>query len=114
MDESLVYVGGVPCWILEYTAKDAKAKVSRRVYWIGKENYVTYKGEMYNQKGELQKELTCENISKIDGYWTTGKSTMTNVLTKHTTVYEIKDISYDKPVNANFFTVAALERGQVK
>ena len=107
-------VGGVACWILEYTAKDAKAKVSRRVYWIGKENYVTYKGEMYNQKGELQKELTCENISKIDGYWTTAKSTMTNVLTKHTTVYEIKDISYDKPVNANFFTVAALERGQVK
>ena len=107
-------VNGNNCWILEYTAKDQKAKISRRVYWIGKDNYVTYKGEFYDRKNSLQKQLVCEEIANIDGYWTTKKSTMTNVQTNHKTVYEIKDISYDKALDANIFTVSALERELVK
>ncbi|MBB5226251.1 outer membrane lipoprotein-sorting protein [Treponema ruminis] len=107
-------VNGVACWILEYMAKDAKAKVSKRVYWIGKDNYVTYKGEFYDRKNNLQKELVCEDISQISGYWTTKKMTMTNVQTKHKTVYEIKDVVYDKDVDPKFFTVSALERELVK
>lgn len=107
-------VGTVDCWILEYTAKDPKAKVSRRVLWLGKTNYIAYKGEYYDQKGKLQKQMTCENISQIDGYQTTKKTTMENIQTKHTTIYEVKDIVYDKGVDKNFFNVSALERELVK
>lgn len=107
-------VGNVDCWILEYTAKDAKAKVSRRVLWISKENYVAYKGQYYDRQNKLQKEMTCENITQIDGYWTTLKTTMRNVQTEHQTVYELKDVAYNKDVDANYFTVSALERGLIK
>jgi hypothetical protein len=107
-------VNGVDCWKVEYTAKDIKAKISRRIFWIGKDNYVTYKGEYYDKRNALQKELTCEDISQISGYWTTRKMTMTNVQSKHKTVYEIKDIVYDKDVDPKMFTVSALERELVK
>lgn len=107
-------VNGVACWIVEYTAKDAKAKISRRIYWIGKDNYVTYKGEYYDRKNAPQKELACENISQMDGYWTTKKMTMKNVQTKHQTVYDIKEIVYDNDVDPKMFTVSALERELVK
>ncbi len=107
-------VNGVDCWKVEYTAKDTKAKISRRIFWIGKDNYVTYKGEYYDKRNALQKELTCEDISQISGYWTTRKMTMTNVQSKHKTVYEIKDIVYDKDVDPKMFTVSALERELVK
>lgn len=107
-------VNGTDCWILEYKAKDPKAKISRRVRWIGKDNYVVYKGEAYDKQNRLQKIMTCENIEKIDGYWTILKITMSNVLTNHKTVYEIKNISYDKGVDANIFTASALERELVK
>ncbi len=107
-------VGDTDCWILEYTAKDAKAKVKRRVLWISKENYIPYKGEYYDKQNKLQKTLMCENIQQIDGYWTTLKMTMKNVQTNHQTMYELHDVSYDKPVDANYFTVSALERELVK
>lgn len=107
-------IGDANCWILEYKAKDPKAKVSRRVLWINKENYVTYKGEYYDKQNRLQKTMVAEDIKQIDGYWTTLKSTMKNVQTNHQTVYELKDIVYDKGVDANFFTVSALEREIIK
>ena len=107
-------VDGVACWKLEYTAKDKSAKISRRVLWIGKENYVTYKGEYYDKQGKLFKTLECQDITQIDGYWTTQKMIMTTLATNHKTLFEMKDIQYDKEINPSFFTVSALEREQVK
>ena len=107
-------VSGIPCWILEYRAKDKNAKISRRVYWIGKDNYVTYKGEFYDKAGKLKKTLACEEITQISGYWVIQKMTMTNVQSKHSTVYETKNKQFDIPIDANYFTVSALERELLK
>ena len=107
-------VNGIPCWMLEYTAKDKKAKISRRVYWIGKDNYVTYKGEFYDKAGKLKKTLACEGITQISGYWVVQKMTMTNVQSRHSTVYEAKNQQFDIPIDANYFTVSALEREILK
>ena len=107
-------VDGRACWKLEYTAKDKNAKISRRVLWIDKETYVTYKGEYFDKQNKLFKTMVCEDIREQDGYWTTGKMTMITIPTNHTTVYEVKEIKYDTDINPSFFTVSALERGQVK
>ncbi len=107
-------VNGADCWILEAKAKDSKAKISRRVSWVDKKTFVTYKGEYYDKQNRLQKTLICENIKQIKGYWSTQKMTMTNVQTNHKTVYEVKDLKYDEKVNESFFTVSALEREQIK
>ncbi len=107
-------VGEVPCWIVEYTAKDKNAKISRRVLWIGKDNYVLYKGEYYDKANKLKKTLACEGIRQIKGYWVIDKMTMTNVQSKHSTVYETKDHQFDIPIDANYFTVSALERELLK
>ena len=98
----------------EAKAKDEKAKVSRRVSWISKENYVVQKAEYYDRQNNLFKALTCENIEKVNGYWTIQKMTMKNVQTNHQTVYELQNIKFDIPVDANYFTVSALEREMVK
>ena len=58
--------------------------------------------------------MECQDIVQIDGYWTTQKMIMTTLATSHKTIYEMKDIQYDKDINPAFFTVSALERGQVK
>ena len=107
-------VDGTDCWILEYTAKDKNAKISRRIYWIGKDNYVTYKGEFYDKAGKLKKTLACEGITQISGYWVVQKMTMTNVQSRHSTVYEAKNQQFDIPIDANYFTVSALEREILK
>ena len=105
---------GVDCWILEYTAKDKNAKISRRVMWIEKSNYVTRKGEYFDRQGNKFKELLCENIEQSSGYWSVKKMTMTNIITNHKTVYEATEVKYDLPLDTNLFTVSALEREMVK
>lgn len=107
-------VNGASCWILEYKAKDSSAKISRRVLWIDKSNYVVQKGEHYDRSGNLKKKLFCENISKIDGYWVIQKMTMENVQTGHKTIYESKDNKFDIPIEPSYFTVSALEREILK
>ncbi|MBQ6780039.1 MAG: outer membrane lipoprotein-sorting protein [Treponema sp.] len=107
-------VNGTACWILEAKAKDPKAKISRRVLWISKENNVSQKSEYYDKQNRLVKTLSCDVIEQINGYWSTTKMTMTNVQTNHSTVYEMKNLQYDVPVDKSYFTVSALERGQVK
>ncbi len=107
-------VDGADCWILECTAKDKNAKISRRVFWIQKDNYVTRKGEYYDKTNKLKKELKCEDITQISGYWVTKKMTMTNVQTGHKTVFESKDHKFDAPLDKNYFTVSALERELLK
>ncbi|MBQ3966161.1 MAG: outer membrane lipoprotein-sorting protein [Treponema sp.] len=107
-------VKGVPCWKLEYTAKDKNAKISRRILWIGKENYVVHQGEYYDKAGKLKKTLDCEGITQINGYWTIQKMTMTNVQSKHSTVYQVKDQQFDIAIDAAYFTVSALERELLK
>ena len=107
-------VNGLDCWILEACAKDKKAKISRRVSWICKENYVSQKGEYYDRQNRLLKTLSCDVIEQINGYWATTKMTMTNVQTKHSTVYEVKNLKFDIPVDTSYFTVSALEREQIK
>ncbi|SIO12483.1 outer membrane lipoprotein-sorting protein [Fibrobacter sp. UWB11] len=107
-------VNGVDCWILEAKAKDPKAKISRRVSWIDKKTYVTHKGEYYDKQNRLLKTLICDTIKQVKGYWSTQKLTMTNVQSNHKTVYEVKDLKYDEPVNASFFMVSSLERELVK
>ena len=107
-------VNGADCWILEAKAKDSKAKISRRVSWVDKKTFVTYKGEYYDKQNRLQKTLICENIKQIKGYWTTQKMTMTNVQSNHKTVYEVNNLKYDEKINESYFTVSALEREQVK
>lgn len=105
---------GTDCYKVECRAKDATEKNPRRILWIRKDNYVVQKGEFYDKQNNLQRELTCSGITRIDGIWTTSVMTMKNVITGHSTVIEMKDVRYNQKVDDSIFTVASVERGAVK
>lgn len=107
-------VNGKDCWKLEYKAKNKGAKISKRIYWIGKDNFVTYKGEFYDRQGKLFKELTVDTLEQISGYWTSIKMTMKNLVTGNKSEIEMKDVVYDGPVDDAMLTQSALERGIIK
>ncbi len=105
---------GVPCYKVECLAKDKTEKNPRKIVWIGKENFMLYRAEYYDRQNALQRELTCSDIRKIDGYWTTGRMFMQNVQKNHSTLIEMKDVSYGIALDDSLFTVAALEKGRVR
>ena len=105
---------GIECYKVEARSKDKKDKNPRRIFWIGKENFMLYKGEFYDRQNNLQRELTCSEIKKIDGFWTTGKMLMKNLQKNHTTLLEMKNISYGVEVDDSLLTVTSLEKGRVR
>ena len=107
-------VGGADCWKVEAVSKDGSEKDPRRVTWIRKDNYLPQKAEFYDRQNTLHRELLCEGIRKIDGYWTTTKMTMRNVQTGHSTVIEMKDVFYDIAMDDSMFTVSSLQKGKIK
>lgn len=101
-------------WKVECIAKDNTEKNPRRILWIDQSNYMMVKGEFYDRQNTLQRELTCSDVEQINGIWTTQKMFMKNVQTNHTTLLEMKDVSYNQAINESYFTVSSLERGTIK
>lgn len=106
--------GGVACYKVEALSKDIKDKNPRRIFWIGKENFMLYKGEFYDRQNNLQRELTCSDITKIDGFWTIGKMLMKNLQKEHSTLIEMKNVTYGIEVDDSLLTVASLEKGRIR
>ena len=107
-------VNGIACYKVECISNDKSEKNPRRIVWLAKDNFITQRGEYYNKQNTLQRVLECEDIKQIDGIWTTGKMTMKNIITNHTTILEVKDVRYNQNIADSIFTVASLERGTVK
>lgn len=107
-------VDGIDCYKVQALAKDKKDKNQRRIYWIGKDNFMLYKGEYYDRQDKLQRTLTCSKIEKIDGFWTIGQMLMKNHQKNHQTLLEMKNVSYGIEVDDSLLTVAALEKGRVR
>lgn len=107
-------VSGTLCWVIECTAKDKTQKNPKRVVWIAEDNYSLIKTDYYDRQNNVQRTLTCSDIAKIDGIWTTQTMYMKNMQRGTATKIEMKNVEYNQPVQDSLFTVSSLERGNVK
>lgn len=62
--------GGVDCWVIEYTPKNDEVAdengYSKRVGYIGKEDFALRKAVYYDLSGELHKEMNVLEIKEVD------------------------------------------------
>ncbi|SHG38548.1 outer membrane lipoprotein-sorting protein [Fodinibius roseus] len=73
-------------------------------------NYVLRKVEFYDREEEKIKELTIDNIEKIDGYWMGKTMRMVSLDDNHETVLELSDIRFDQGLSDSDFTERMLKR----
>ena len=106
-------IEGNLCWKIECIPHDKTERSSRRIYWIRKDCYVCQKGELYNRQNKLERVLTISDISQIDGIWTAKKMFMENLASGHSTLMEVNNITYNKPLSDSMFTVAELKKGHI-
>ena len=105
---------GEDCYKVECKSKDSKEKDQRKICWVTKDNYLMLKAEFYDRQDMLHRVLTISDYKKKDGYWVSGKMLMKNVQTAHSTLLEMKNTEYDKPMDDSPFTVASLENGRIR
>lgn len=104
-------VDGADCWKLDCASKDSSEKIPRRILWVRKDNYIPQKVQLFDQRGELQRELVCSDIKQVDGFWTVNKMVMTNVQTGHFSTIQMKSLKHNIDLADNLFTVSSIERG---
>jgi predicted RND superfamily exporter protein len=110
-------VEGKPCYVIESTPKDASIKAntgySKRVNWIQKDNFVTLKGVLYDEAGELLKETRFTNYTEVDPArhkWQAGQLETRNVQAEHATVIHIDQLKVNIGVKNDYFTTRYMEQ----
>jgi hypothetical protein len=107
-------IGGNDCHVIESVPKDPKYQYSKMVQYIGKDNLVNYKVELYDGKGVMIKILEAEDLRDVQGRLTAMRTKMTTIAanTSTTIIADIK--KYDDPVPESVFTPDYLATGRAR
>lgn len=104
-------VDGVDTWLVEGTPnKESELEESgykKVVYWVGKEDFTSRKVEFTDQKERLAKRLTATDIRIVGDKNPKPRAhrlSMENLLTKHSTLLEFRELKLDVEVDEKIFS----------
>ena len=98
-------VNGRPVFVIRSVPKTAKsADFSSKLSWIDKENFVIWREEYYDKRGQLYKVFTADEVKPVQGLWTTRKRTMKNVQNDHWTEVTFQEIEYNVGLEDSLFS----------
>jgi predicted RND superfamily exporter protein/outer membrane lipoprotein-sorting protein len=107
------------CYVIESLPKNEAVKsnsgYSKRVSWIRKDNYVSIKGEFWDQAGQLLKTATFTDVQHVDparNKWQAMRLEAVNLQTGHKTVVEFQNFKVNQQIKDDFFTTRYMEREQ--
>jgi hypothetical protein len=110
-------VKGAACWVVEVLPKDndiAKSEdYSKKLYWIEKSNYAVRKGEFFDLKGKLMKELVSDNVKLVDSKNKRYRAMHMEMINKQNgrrSVFATTKVAYAPETQNSYFTTAYLER----
>ena len=105
------------CYVIEVTPKDASVAkdegYSKKVLWIGKEDYSVRKAVYYDLQGKELKQLVVKDVRLMDPAkkrYRAMHMEMTNVQTKCRSVFDSSKMEFAKDVKEEYFTTTYLER----
>lgn len=104
-------VDGRPVFVVELTAKTAKAKYDRRVMRVDAERFVVLSEEMYARSGRLLKTSSAKKVERIGTRWYPTVVVLEDKLRKNSsTTIIMESLRLDVLLSPTLFTRAALER----
>ena len=100
------------CYKIEMIPKPSAAIVWEKVIvWIDSEDFLQLKAEFYDEDGELVNIMNSSEVKEIGGRKITSKIEMFPVDEEgNSTVIIYNDITFDKPINDNFFTTRNMKQ----
>jgi outer membrane lipoprotein-sorting protein len=107
--------GGPSCYVLELTPATETVKATtgyaRSVQWVRADNFVTVKGEFYDQQNGLWKRLDATEVREVDAAnhkWLAHRVRMENVPDQRVTVLRIADVKTNVDIADATFTEQTL------
>ena len=106
---------GKPCYVIQSIPKDSSSyQYSKTISWIDKENYLIYKTEMYNRRGELAKIMESLDFKDVQGNLTPMRTKISTVSAGTSTTIYMEIMKYNDPIPETVFTTAYLETGRAR
>jgi outer membrane lipoprotein-sorting protein len=105
---------GKTCYVIESKPKDSSYQYSKMLRWIGKDDKVNYKVELFDKRGTHVKTLEILELKNVQGRLSPVKTRMTTLAAGTSTTINVEILKYDDPVPEQVFTTAFLERGRVQ
>lgn len=103
-------LGGKDCYVIKSTPKASDMDYSYKISWIDKVNYLPFKEEYYDRKGELYKVFTVDEIKNIKGFSTVTKRTMKNLQSGHRTEVIFVKADYNIGIEDSLFSERYLKQ----
>jgi outer membrane lipoprotein-sorting protein len=102
---------GRPCYVVDLQGKVKDVPYYRRRMWVGKDDFVAWKEEMYAKSGKLLKVARVLAVKKAGKRMVPVKSEMENKLRNNSkTVFEMTGVTFDTPMDGELFTMRYLRR----
>ncbi len=98
-------------FVLEVIPNDEDTSYRKFVLYVNKEQFYIEKVEFYDLDGQLVKTLEIKEVEFDDeGKFTPMEMEMNNIIDKHQTQMNIKEIDYNLDLSDSFFTIRTLQR----
>jgi outer membrane lipoprotein-sorting protein len=107
-------LNGAACYVIQSVPKDTAFHYSKTVSWVDKSNYRTYKREMYNKRGAVEKVMEMSGYKDIQGRDTPTQTKVSTVAAGTSTTIYMDIVKYDDPIPEGVFTTAYLETGRAR
>ena len=92
------------CYVVKSAPKAGDADYSHRLSWIDKTTFLPVKEEYYDQKGELYRLFTAEEIKEVDGLPTITRRMMKNLQSGHATEVTYTRVEYNIGIEDALFS----------
>ncbi|MCL2833482.1 MAG: outer membrane lipoprotein-sorting protein [Treponema sp.] len=102
------------CYVIESTPKDSSYQYSKMIQWIDKNNYVTYKIELYDKKGVQVKLLEILELQEVQGRLAFMVTKISTLAAGTSTSLNVQILKYDDPIPEGVFTTEYLETGRAR
>ncbi|MCL2271194.1 MAG: outer membrane lipoprotein-sorting protein [Treponema sp.] len=102
------------CHVIQSIPKDSSYQYTKTVTWVDKENYLIYKAEMYNRRGEIVKIMEMANFKDVQGRLSPMQTKISTVSAGTSTTIFMDIMKYDDPIPEGVFTTAYLETGRAR
>jgi len=106
-------LNGIACYVIQSVPADSAFQYSRTISWINKTNFIIYKSEMYNRRGELAKVMEMSDFRDVQGRLTPMQTRIATAGAGTSTTIFMEILKYDDPIPEGVFTTAYLETGRV-
>lgn len=105
-------VDATPTWVVEFTPKRDDVAYKKIVVWLGKDDLVSRKIELFTDGDQPKKRVLQSEVKTVSNIPVAHQVAVETLGAGTKTVMQLTDVRYDQKLEDDLFTTRALERGE--